>query len=156
MPKVTHFTLQRTHANGPATFGELLVDGEFVCFTLEDEIRELPGRPVSDWKIKTATAIPSTQHTGQLYPLKLEHSPRFGPDTLTVKNVPGFVGVRMHAGNTAADTEGCPLLGMEITDTGIAGGTSRPAVQAVKALVQAATAAGRICMLEVSNPSALA
>ncbi len=148
------FVLQRTHTNGPATFGKLLADGKFVCYTLEDEIRELPGRPVTDWKIKTATAIPSTLHTGQPYPLTLEHSPRFGPDTLTVRDVPGFVGVRMHAGNTPADTEGCPLLGMAITPTGIAGGTSRPAVQAVKALVQAAAAAGRACTLEVTNLTA--
>lgn len=153
---MTTFTLQRTHSNGPATFGKLLADGVFVCYTLEDEVRELPGRPVSDWKIKAATAIPSTLHTGRPYPLTLEHSPRFGPDTLTVRDVPGFVGVRMHAGNTPADTEGCPLLGMAINDVGIVGGTSRPAVQAVKALVQAAHAAGRACTLEVTNPTVVA
>jgi hypothetical protein len=153
---MTQFTLQRTHSKGPATFGKLFADGVFVCYTLEDEVREQHGRPVSDWKIKAATAIPSTAHTGKSYLLTLEHSPRFGPDTLTVPQVPGFVGVRMHAGNTPADTEGCPLLGMAINDVGIVGGTSRPAVQAVKALVQAAIAAGRVCTLEVNNPTAVA
>jgi hypothetical protein len=151
---MTHFTLQRTHTNGPATFGKLYADGEFVCYTLEDELRELPGRPVSDWKIKAATAIPSSLHTGRAYPFTTEYSPRFGPNTLTIHDVPGFAGVRMHAGNTPADTEGCPLLGMAITKTGIAGGASRPAVQAVKALMQAANAAGRACTLDVTNPTA--
>ena len=152
---MSKFTLQRTHSKGPATFGKLYADGVFVCYTLEDEIREQSG-PVADWKIKTATAIPSTLHTGKPYPLTMELSNRFGPDTLTVRDVPGFVGVRMHAGNTPADTEGCPLLGMAINDVGIVGGTSRPAVQAVKALVQAAIKAGRACTLEVINPTALA
>jgi hypothetical protein len=153
MHQVAHFTLQRTHTNGPSTFGELLVDGRFICYTLEDEIREVFGKPVSEWKIKTATAIPSTNHTGHTYQLTLEHSPRFGPDTLTVKDVPGFTGVRMHSGNTPQDTEGCPLLGMAITETGIAGGTSRPAVQAVKTAVKEALGAGLTCRLEIINPT---
>jgi hypothetical protein len=153
---MTKFTLQRTHTIGPATFGKLYADGVFVCYTLEDEIREQPGRPVNEWKIKTATAIPSTLHAGKPYPLTMELSNRFGPDTLTVRDVPGFVGVRMHAGNTPADTEGCPLLGMAINDVGIVGGTSRPAVQAVKALVQAAIKGGSACTLEVTNPTAMA
>ena len=143
-------TLQRTHAKGPATFGKLFADGAFLCYTIEDEVRELPGQPVADWKIKGATAIPST--TGkQPYRVTLEHSQRFGPDTLSVADVPGFSHIRMHAGNTAADTEGCPLLGLAITDTGIAGGTSRPAVALVKEAVRQALAAGEDVWLEVAN-----
>jgi len=134
-------TLQRTHSNGPATFGKLFADGVFLCYVLEDEVREVIGRPVSEWKIKAETAIPSTAFVGYEYRVTLEHSPRFGPDTLTVQNVPGFVGVRMHAGNDAGDTEGCPLLGMAINEAGIVGGTSRPAVQAVKDLVRKAGSA---------------
>ena len=152
----TTFTLQRTHHAGPSCFGKLFVNGEFVCYTLEDEVREQLGRPVADWKIKAATAIPSTLYAGKPYPLTLEHSNRFGPDTLTVRDVPGFEGVRMHAGNTTADTEGCPLLGMAVNDAGIVGGTSRPAVQTVKDLVRGIYVRGGTAVLFVNNPTEVA
>ena len=145
-------TLQRTHTNGPATFGRLLADNTVLCYTLEDEVREQPGVPVSEWKIKGATAIPSTDWVGGVpYRITLENSPRFGPDTLTVNGVRGFDGVRMHAGNSPEDTEGCPLLGGAITDTGIAGGTSRAAVQLVKHVVQQAVEAGEAVWMDVVN-----
>lgn len=140
-------TLQRTRQLGPKTFGRLLVDGVFMCYTLEDEIREVPGVPVADWKIKGQTAIPRGT-----YRVTLERSARFGPETLTVHDVPGFTAIRMHAGNTVADTEGCPLLGMAISDTGIVGGTSKPAVVLVKQSVGQALANGEVVMMDVVNP----
>lgn len=145
-------TLRRTVSAGPRTFGDLIAeDGHRLCHTLEDEIREVEGQPVSEWKIKGATAIPSGE-----YRVTLEDSPRFGADTLTVNDVPGFVGVRMHAGNTEADTEGCPLLGMAINAAGIVGGTSRPAVALVKEVVRQAIERGEIVWLAVENPVATA
>lgn len=145
-------TLRRTDAAGARTFGDLIAeDGHRLCHTLEDEIREVDGQPVSEWKIKGATAIPSGE-----YRITLEHSARFGPDTLTVNDVPGFVGVRMHAGNTEADTEGCPLLGMAINAGGIVGGTSGPAVKLVKEVVRQAIAAGETVWLTIENPVATA
>lgn len=141
-------TLQReTPAGAPRTFGKLVAeDGHRLCYTLEDEVREQAGQPVAAWKIKGATAIPQGR-----YRVSLEHSPRFGPDTLTVHGVPGFVGVRMHAGNTEADTEGCPLLGMEVDPHGIVGGTSRPAVALIKHLVATAYRGGDTVYLDVVN-----
>ena len=146
-----NFTLQRRPSIGGATIGELLLDGIRVCYTLEDEIREVEGQPVSEWKIKGATAIPAGR-----YRITLEDSPRFGPETLTVNSVPGFVGVRMHAGNKAEDTEGCPLLGFQVTETTIVGGTSKPAVAEVKALVREAISQGREVWMDVCNPTAVA
>lgn len=140
--------LLRERFDGTRTFGRLLAgDGRTLCFTLEDAVREVHGKPVSVWKIHGKTAIPSG-----VYRVSLGHSPRFGPDTLTVHDVPGFVGVRMHAGNTEADTEGCPLLGMQLSPVGIAGGTSRPAVVLVRELVRKASAAGQVVTMEVINP----
>lgn len=140
--------LQRiTPAGHPRTFGKLLAeDGHQLCYTLEDEVREIPGKPVADWKIKGATAIP----TGR-YRVTLEYSGRFGPDTLTVNDVSGFTYIRMHAGNTTADTDGCPLLGMEIDPHGILGGTSRPAVKLVQFMVRDAIEHDEEVWLTVSN-----
>ena len=149
-------TLKRTHAAGSITFGELFGDGLLLCYTLEDEVREQLGQPVQDWKIHGQTAIPSTSYTNKLYRVTLENSPRFGLDTLTIHDVPSFVGVRIHAGNTIADTEGCPLLGMAINDHGIVGGTSGPAVKLVKAAVKQAIAEGAQVLLEIANVEALA
>ena len=145
-------TLQRTSVAGhPMTFGKLFADGQFLVYTLEDEVREVQGQPVASWKIKGQTAIPSGE-----YRITLEHSPRFGPNTLTVHDVPGFVGVRIHAGNTVADTEGCPLLGMAVNAHGIVGGTSSPAVKLVKQLVGAAIARGELVLMDVVNATVLA
>lgn len=143
--------LQRTRCDGARTFGELLVEGRRLCATLEDPVREVPGQPVDAWKVHGATAIPAG-----VYRLSLEQSPRFGPDTLTVNGVPGFTGVRMHAGNTEADTEGCPLLGLAIDAHGITPGTSRPAVDLVRAVVRQALATDASVQLEVRNPLPIA
>ena len=142
-------TLQRKPSVDGATIGELLLDGIRMVYTLEDEIREVPGRPVEEWKIHGETAIPVGR-----YRITLESSPKFGPDTLTVWNVPGFDGVRMHAGNTAEDTEGCPLLGLRVTDDQIVGGTSRSAVLLVQGQVRRAIEQGDKVFMDVVNPPA--
>lgn len=137
----------RSEPSGPNfTLGSLYVDGVYACRTLEDIVREVPGVEVSEWKVKGATAIPAG-----VYKVTLENSPRFGPETLTVHNVPGFSHIRMHAGNTQNDTEGCPLLGMQAGPHGIVGGTSKPAVLLVRNLVRAALARGEPVSLTVER-----
>lgn len=144
-------TIHRRESMGGATIGKLHIDGVFACATLEDEVREIEGVPVLQWKIKGATAIPQGS-----YRVTLEPSPRFGPDTLTIHDVPGFQYIRMHAGNVSADTEGCILLGMQATETTLVGGTSRPAVNLVKQELRRATARGEPITIEISNARALA
>lgn len=142
-------TLQRTHAVGERTFGKLYADGRWLCYTLEDKVREIPGRPPEEWKVHGQTAIPQGE-----YRITLEDSPRFGAGTLTVNSVPGFKGVRMHAGNTEKDTEGCPLLGAAINEGGIVGGTSRQAVDMVKRIVAMAIESGERVTMFVFNEGA--
>ena len=144
-------TVVRRPSQGGATLGELLVDGQHVCYTLEDEVRERPDLPVSQWKIKGITAIPAG-----VYEVVSQFSPHFGENTLTLLNVPGFEFIRMHAGNTSADTEGCLLLGMQVTDTTIVGGTSRPALALVRNLVCDAWARGERTFIDIQNARAFA
>lgn len=100
--------LIREPSIGGATMGVLFVDGHFECFTLEDTIREIAGQPVATWKVPTHTAIPAGR-----YPLIITPSVRFQRPLPLVVDVPGFSGVRIHPGNTVADTEGCILVGAD-------------------------------------------
>lgn len=117
-------------------FGELFVDGVWECVTLED-----PVRPV---KIKGITAIPAGR-----YRISMEDSPHFGPDTLTINDVPGFSFVRVHSGNTEMDTEGCLLVGQAKNSLGLL--RSAAALRALKPKVAAGLEDGEV-WLTIENP----
>ena len=100
--------LERPNACGAkATISKLFVDDEYQCLVLEDVVREVEGRPVSEWKVQNCTAIPRGT-----YKVIKDFSNHFGCDLPHILDVPGFSGVRIHSGNTAADTEGCLLVGI--------------------------------------------
>lgn len=96
------------------TFGQLYVDGAKQCETLEDPVREVEGATVENWKIKGDTAIPRGR-----YRVIVNHSNRFNRDLPLLLAVPGFEGIRIHAGNTDKDTEGCILVGTKRGPTSI-------------------------------------
>ena len=128
-------TVKRMKFYKEGTIGQMYLDGEFFCFTLEDVVREVPGEPVEKWKVPGETAIP----TGK-YQVVLQNSPHFGHDTPTLLKVPGFDYIRIHSGNTDKDTEGCLILGYRTTETGkIAYGSTRPAVRDLKEKLKGAT-----------------
>jgi len=131
-------------ANG-CTLGSLYVDGAFECFTLEDVIREVPGEPVTAWKIPGATAIPSGT-----YQVTVNLSNRFQKLLPQLLDVPGFAGVRIHSGNCAADTEGCILVGRRRGVTTIL--ESRLAFQALFPKIQAAISRGEPVQIRILNP----
>jgi hypothetical protein len=89
-----------------ATIGRMTVDGAAECFTLEGPVREVPGQPVSAWKVPNHTAIPRGR-----FEITITYSDHFECDLPLLLNVPGFTFVRIHWGNKAADTEGCILIG---------------------------------------------
>ena len=95
------------------TAGRLYVDGAFFCFSLEDADREIPGVPVSEWKVPGETAIPRGS-----YDVRLTMSARFKRVMPEVCDVPGFTGIRIHTGNTSRDTEGCLLVGLQTDNAG--------------------------------------
>jgi hypothetical protein len=119
-------TQRREPSINGATLSKLYIGSEFICDIIEDEVREIPGQSVAQWKKFGVTAIPSGR-----YRIGLQNSSRFGPDTLTVFDVPGFEGVRIHAGNTAANTEGCLLPGVRNSNCTV--GNSRDALAKLRA-----------------------
>ena len=101
-------TLQRITKDKNYTLGELSVDGEKFCHTLEPTWRKPEAR-----KIPGKTAIPEGR-----YPIVITLSPKFKQWLPLLLHVPGFTGIRIHAGNTAKDTKGCILVG-ENTGKGV-------------------------------------
>lgn len=145
---LTLLTLQRQPSYKETTFGSLDIDGDWFCHTLEDMIREIPGVPVAQWKVKKKTAIPAGR-----YRITLEDSPRFGPDTITLHDVDGFDYIRMHGGNDIDDTEGCPVVGSMIDREAcrIAGAQTAGVLRDLKARIRAGLGRGEV-WIEVKNP----
>ena len=102
--------LIRKERTEESTIGDLFVNGEFECFILEDKDRGLTQSmafaDITPLKVHGKTCIP----TGT-YQIAITYSNRFKKYLPLLINVPGFEGIRIHPGNTAADTEGCLLPG---------------------------------------------
>lgn len=99
--------VRRFHYADTFTVGKLHINGKYLCYTLEDKVREIENKAVRDWKVYGETAIPMG-----IYGLAVTMSPRFKKILPLLLNVPGFEGVRIHTGNTPIETDGCILVGM--------------------------------------------
>lgn len=99
-------TLKRDVLTDEFTLGRLSIDGVHFCYTVEDAVRPQ--------KIAGITAIPYGT-----YKIYLTMSARFKKVLPLLDDVPNFTGVRIHAGNTAADSEGCILVGMLRSGNGV-------------------------------------
>ncbi len=104
-------TVIRTDMLPNKTFGLLDIDGEFFCHTLEDADRNLESNPTA--KVYGETAIPRGK-----YVVVIDFSHRFKQLMPHVLGVPLFDGIRIHPGNTAADTHGCILVGVKRSPQG--------------------------------------
>jgi len=96
---IFHLMIVRQIYATASTIGYLYINGKFTCYVLEDAVR------LEGLKIKEKTAIPAG-----FYRVTIEESKRFGRGMLTINDVPNFTGIRIHGGNTAEDTAGCPLV----------------------------------------------
>ena len=99
-------TLTRIAKRKSYTIGRLAIDGTYFCDTLEPTWRDI-GPGGKGRKILGRTAIPEGR-----YPVVITWSPKFGKWLPLLLHVPQFTGVRIHAGNTPADTAGCILPGL--------------------------------------------
>lgn len=114
--------LKRIAKKNNYTIGKLYINGEYFCDTIEDKDRGLtqntPLAKIKTTKIQHQTAIPTGTYNITMDVI----SPRFSKKSFYVKNcyggrvprllnVPGFDGILIHIGNTAADSSGCILVG---------------------------------------------
>lgn len=92
------------------TLGRLYENDTFLFYTVEDKVRKS-----DEPKVFGKTAIPYGT-----YKIAMTMSNRFKVLMPLLLNVENFDGVRMHSGNTSADTEGCIIIGNIRTDNGVA------------------------------------
>ena len=78
-------------------------EDRYFCDTLEPTWRNYAN---GAYKIKGRSAIPEGR-----YAVVISWSPKIKQWRPILLGVPKFEGIRIHAGNTAADTEGCILVG---------------------------------------------
>ena len=90
----------RTCCTDSCTFGELSIDGDSICKTLE-----LPDHGNQ----QNVSCIPPGEYTCERV-----YSPRFKKYLYEIKNVNGRTNILIHSGNSPSDTQGCVLVGMAI------------------------------------------
>jgi len=121
--------VNRTRKGNIFTGGVMLINGRFFCYVCEDAVRNK--------KIAGITAIPAGR-----YQVVITYSPRFRKNLPLLLKVPNFEGVRLHAGNSALDTEGCLLLGKKETRDGV--GESRAAMAEFMPILSKALESGDV------------
>lgn len=133
-----NLNIHRTNPGPQSTIGELYIDGVFECYTLEDKVRP------DGVKVYGETAIPAGSYT-----VDVTFSPRFGRELPLLLNVKGFVGIRIHPGNTAADTDGCILVGSSKESNFV--GHSKDTFDRLFPKIMDARARGETVLLEVTQ-----
>ena len=79
------------------------IEDQYFCDTLEPTWRDYKN---GAYKVKGRSAIPEGR-----YAVVISWSQKFGAWLPILLGVPKFDGIRIHAGNTSEDTEGCILIG---------------------------------------------
>lgn len=130
--------VKRASCGATCTLGKMYIDDVEYCYTLEDVVREE--------KVYGETAIPAGR-----YRVVVTHSNRFGCDMPLLMEVPNFSGVRIHYGNTDADTHGCILVGTHVSPNGDAITESRAAYYRVFDKIRDAIEQGEEVHIEVTD-----
>ena len=148
--KIT-LVLQRYSDDGNSTLGILMLNNKFLCYTLEDEYREV--------KLKGETRIPAGRYKITLRTegtFHAKYSSRFAKihkGMLWIRDVPNFEYILIHCGNKQEDTAGCILVG----NTSIANidgkegfiGESTEAYRRVYPMIANAMAVGAECEIVI-------
>lgn len=120
--------LTRKYLKDEYTIGHLYINGVYFCDVLEDKVRDYNKdgdlNDVGETKVYGKTAIPYGR-----YRISLNiRSPKFSlrPEYLwcggylpRLLDVPHFEGILIHAGNYAAESAGCLLVGENKTRGGV-------------------------------------
>lgn len=138
--------VKRNPSKETFTTGKLSIDGKHICYTLEDEKREV--------KVIHETRIPEG-----LYEIKLRtfggHHEKykvkfpFHKGMLWLQNVPNFKDILIHIGNTEKDTSGCILIGKTVDEVKGTVGQSTVAYTELYKIVEAELSKGNKVFIEI-------
>lgn len=114
--------LRRIAKKETYTIGKLYVNGKYFADTIEDKDRHLtqdtPLWKIREVKVAAKTAIPTGTYNIRMDVISPKYSLKpwyitncHGARVPRLEDVPGFSGVLIHCGNTAADSAGCLLVG---------------------------------------------
>jgi hypothetical protein len=147
--------VQRFSSKSQSTLGMLfdVTDKpKFLCYTLEDEFREV--------KVSGETRIPSGTYNltlrteggfNERYTKKFGSS--FNKGMLWVRDVPNFEYILLHIGNTDLDTEGCLLVGdsqtQNITKNGFLGSSTDAYKRIYPKIADVLVNGGEVCITYV-------
>lgn len=155
--------LTRRRFTDRSTIGELFVDGNYACDTLEDQVRADPNlaTPANEGKVYGETAIPALAYELALVkPHRAIWSPRGDGKLLKVLwrdaagalgEVPGFTGIYLHAFNRPEESLGCIAPGRRTRGAPDWVGGSRVELAALMLRVDPALAAGEVVELVIEE-----
>tara|TARA_Y100000361_G_scaffold93668_1_gene83620 strand:- start:187 stop:810 length:624 start_codon:yes stop_codon:yes gene_type:complete len=148
----------RTQFGADATNSLLFIDGEFECYGLEDEIRDVKvyaesAIPLGEYEIKFRTVGGFHTRTKARYDSKYGEGWHLG--MLELQDVPNFEFILVHSGNTDESTAGCYLVGntqqdLDVSKDGFIG-SSRVAYEKMYPKVRDALVAGEKVTIKYSN-----
>ena len=114
--------LDRKYKLGTYTIGNLYVNGVWFCNTCEDKDRGLTQKmsstEISAIKVYGETAIPTGRYIVRMDIVSPKYNSydwyrkNFGGRMPRLESVKGFSGILIHPGNTALDSYGCILVGL--------------------------------------------
>lgn len=122
MEETLELLVDRKYKKETYTIGNLYVDGEWFCNTLEDKDRGLKSsmslEEINEAKVYAETAIPAGRYVVKMdvvspkYNRVKWYKDNFGGRMPRLENVKGFSGVLIHPGTTAVDSAGCIIVGL--------------------------------------------
>lgn len=118
--------LEQTYTHGELFVKDNSGKGIDFCYTLEDTVRDLNMNGKFDGaekKIYGKTAIPFSPK-GEPYKGQVTMSATFKREMPLIMDVPEFMGIRMHGGNTDKDSLGCILVAHNTDNKGKIWGTA--------------------------------
>lgn len=138
------YTLQRLDNKSDSSVGALYRENQFLCFTIEDEKRDV--------KVEGETRIPAGTYEVKLRevvsPLTKKYRSKFKwfDWHLEIQDVPDFNWVYIHLGNFESNTDGCLLVnkGVNIVDGQWVGSNSTQAFEEVYKLMREDLNQGRV------------
>lgn len=143
--KIMELKLHRKYIKKDYCIGNLYIDGQFFCNTLEDQNRDLNKNGKFDGlekKVAGETCIPFGR-----YEVVVSMSPKFKRELPLLLNVPEFEGIRIHRGNTIKDTAGCILVG-ENKEVGKVLNSSHYEIK-ITEMIKQATLGGSKCFITI-------